>query len=284
MENNHINVNIYGMATRKAPARAEYLYCENCEQCSLYKEKKCFGVTTFLGRRCPFSHISSVNLGCTTRSAKYVEGKNKVNADPMHSHLSYPTEKIYIYTCGNTILLNLPFIQIKKDSEGNLSIDDTTSLFDLGNIVATTKEKLTNKVLNNICSSVPRTFFENSPIKSYKTDDIPNFLIQLKRLLPDVYERFVEEYPEYNKSFKDINFVGRKAYLSTCCPDPKIVYKDRNGNEFHFMNEKTIYCTTYHSAFIPFGGKECNLTMKVTEDMTVTITDNNQVLETTRFC
>ena len=282
MENNHINVNIYGMATRKAPARAEYLYCENCEQCSLYKEKKCFGVTTFLGRRCPFSHISSVNLGCTTRSTKYVEGKKKVDADPMHSHLSYPRENIYIYTCGNIIFLNLPFIQIKKDSEGNLSVDANSLL--LGNIVGTTKEKLTNKVLNSICSSVPRTLFENSPIKRYKTDDIPNFLIQLKRLLPDVYGRFVEEYPEYTMSFKDINFVGRKAYLSTCCPDPKIAYVDRNGNEFHFMNENEICCSSYKSAFLPFNAKESILRIRVTDDMTIKITDNNQVLETTWFC
>ena len=285
MENNYINVDIYGAATRKAPARAEYLYCENYEQCSLYKEKKCFGKTTIFGKRCPFADISSVNLGCTPRSAKYIEGKNKVYADPKHSILSYPTNDIYVYTCGNNVFLNIPHVTIKKDSEQNLIVDrDPISLFGISSIVQTTEDKITNKVLYEICSAIPRTFFENRPIKNYQAEYIPNFLIQLKKNLPNIYNRFVKEYPEYNKSFKDINFVGRKAYLSTCCPDPKITYTDSNGNEFHFMNENEIYCSSYKTAFLPFNSKESTLKMKVTDDMTVKITDNNQVLETTRFC
>lgn len=43
-----INVELYGDGSRKSLLRAEYIYCDHADVCSVYKEGKCFRKTRLL--------------------------------------------------------------------------------------------------------------------------------------------------------------------------------------------------------------------------------------------
>ena len=93
----------------------------------------------------------------------------------------------------------------------------------------------------------------------------------------EIYERFVNEYVEYKN--KEINFIGRKAYI----------YSLRDGIEiedkatFVKQGEYLKSITNYSSGFLPFNAKETELIIKINSKMTVRITDNSQVDENTIF-
>ena len=280
---NYINVNLYGDGSRKVHLRAEYIYCEHCNECSLYKEGKCFNVTTPFGSYCSLGRVSKVDYG-TKQSRKFYEADAKVRNDKKYHALEYPSKNnIYLYTVGDKICLTLPYAHIKYNEETDeFSIDDRSSFFNSA-FVAIPLDKFTNERIYKICKAQPRTLFDYTVIKDYAEKVVPEFIIQLKSSLPEKYEEFIDEHPEYRKDFKDINFVGKTAYLSTCSKDPNIIYKDTLGNNFHFLNDKTLVCEEYRSAFLPFNGSGTRMDLRLTEKMTYKITDNNQVLETTKF-
>ena len=53
-----INVDLYGDGSRNSRLRAEYIYCDHADVCSVYKEGKCFRKTTLFGVRCEFGRIA----------------------------------------------------------------------------------------------------------------------------------------------------------------------------------------------------------------------------------
>lgn len=57
-----INVDLYGDGSRDSRLRAEYIYCDHADVCSVYKEGKCFRKTTLFGVRCEFGRIACVDV------------------------------------------------------------------------------------------------------------------------------------------------------------------------------------------------------------------------------
>lgn len=279
----YINVNLYGDGSRKVHLRAEYIYCDKCSECSLYKEGKCFNVTTPFGKSCPMGRVSRVDCG-TKQSKKFYEMEAKVKKDEKYTAVQYPSKNsVYLYIVGDTVLLTIPFIDIKYNTEERrVSIGDRAPFFNL-DAKPIPLDQFTPKVILAICVAQPRTSFGYELIKDFPEEIVPEFIVQLKSVLPDKYEAFIAEYPKFRKDFKDIDFVGKTAYLITCNKDPKITYQDTLGNLFHFMNDKTLVCDEYRSAFTPFNGSGAKMMMTPTDKMTCKITDNKQVLETTKF-
>ena len=74
-----INVGLYGDGSRKARLRAEYIYCDHAEECSAYKEGRCFRVTTLFGLRCEFGRINHVDGGTTVITWKLRRMSNITN-------------------------------------------------------------------------------------------------------------------------------------------------------------------------------------------------------------
>lgn len=58
-----INVDLYGDGSSNSRLRAEYIYCDHADACSVYKEGKCFRKTTLFGVRCEFGRIAYVDGG-----------------------------------------------------------------------------------------------------------------------------------------------------------------------------------------------------------------------------
>ena len=116
-------------------------------------------------------------------------------------------------------------------------------------------------------------------ITGYADEIVPNFLHQFRKLFPMEYDRFVKEYPKYAEIRP--TFIGRYAKLATC--NPECVYKDSSGSKFKMEDGKRMVCKEYKTGFLPFRASKAEVIITLTDDMTVKITDNAQVLDDTVF-
>ena len=269
-----INVNLYGgkniFGGKETKLVADIIYCDKHNTCSLYKEGKCLKVRS-LNAGCTFGRVQREE-GYTSRAAKYYTWKQQFENDPVYNKLNYPHD-VHIAIMGDLIYINTGYLY--KDSEtGKYRID--TMLFNYG-WQFISKEEFTNELLNLICSGTPRTIMDRSKIESYQEKIIPNFLYQFKKLMPDRFNNFISEYPQY----KDIlpNFVGKFAYIKTMPEGVKI--KDCHGNILTKQGNKLV-CDNYHG-LLPFSCKAAKIEVEISESATYEIKSNDEVDENTKF-
>lgn len=268
-----IYTGIYGLGKRGSPARIESIFCDNCENCSVYKKGKCFNVTIPFGKSCKFGKIETLQIG-TDRSNKYHTERQKAKNDPTYSKLEYPND--YIALINDTVMLTVPHVYIHDDRDtGKLEISDPMLFSNYPYYMKV--EDFTIDFLARLLSFKPQAFM-GGVITNYQDKIVPEFLLQLSKLFPEKYNLFVTEYPEYKKEF---NYIGKKAYIATCNKD--VVYHwDYPKAEYHFERDYLVgKCGAGLGS--PFGAKEYEIRVKVTDDLIVKITDNNQVLPDTKF-
>ena len=78
MNEEAINVNLYGSGSRDCRLRAEYIFCDRANECSAYKQGTCFAVTAPLSRHCMVGSVSRVDGG-TKRSKMYNKIRDQGN-------------------------------------------------------------------------------------------------------------------------------------------------------------------------------------------------------------
>ena len=98
----------------------------------------------------------------------------------------------------------------------------------------------------------------------------------MKRHYNDIFKEFINKYPEYDK---EINYVGRKAYISTLNNGSEL--KDCHSNIWIIEGDE-IVCYKWKT-WLPFEGKPTETRIKITDVMYCKITDNSQVNEHTKF-
>lgn len=271
-----INIDLYGDGSNGAKLRAEAIYCDRCEECSLYQRKRCAKITTLFRAGCPIGTINRYGY-YTNRSKKYEELKTEVKNNEKYHKLKYP-DSLIVERVGNDILLSLNYLFIKYDEE-HFSLDVT--LWSNANIVVIPSDKFTNDMILKICKYRPYTLMDHTEITAYRDKVVPNFLAELRDKFGDIYNRFVAEYPEY-KDFKP-NYIGRKAFLKTVNKDLEYEYGNPNTKyKFRIKGGKVII-ENYNSALLPFGAKNARVEFEITDNMLIYITDNNQVTENTIF-
>ena len=209
-------------------------------------------------------------MGYTSRAIKYGEFKRKYKEDECYGKLDEPNNKIG--KIGDIFVINMRYLH--EIEGGRYKVE--TNIFSHPLIYIQEKD-FTNELISMICNGKPRTFFENEIIKDYTEKDVPRFLYELKTEFKEVYERFVKEYTEYKN--KEMNFVGRKAYIYSLRDGTKLEDKATFVKRGEYL--KSI--TNYSSAFLPFDAKETELIIKINPKMTVRITDNSQVDDNTIF-
>lgn len=267
-----INVHLYGDGSRNNRLRAEYIYCDHAQECSAYKDGKCFCVTTLFGVKCGIGSVGVVDGG-TKRSKRFHEVRQEAKENENYAKMSYPG-KIYITKIGDkAFFANIP-IRLEETPEGKLRWSDPGFG---ANSIMVSEEVLTPENIMVICSARPHALM-GGLIESYQKETVPMFLHQLSLIYPEKYKEFCAAYPDYKVA--PPNWVGRFAKLSTCNRAEK--YKDCHGNEFYFDGDY-IVCDDYRMSFTPFGAQETEVRVRVTDDMRVEITDNKQVLADTVF-
>lgn len=268
-----ININLYGgkgiFGGRETPLEAEITYCDKCEQCSFYKNGTCFNAGRWKAN-CKIGKKERV-IGYTSRAKKYYEFKHKYTVDEVYHVLNEPNNRIGIV--DDTVILNLELIKIDE----NMNITENVTI-SKNELVYIPLKDFTNEIIKRICDIRPRTLFNDGYIKRYYEEIVPRFLYELKTDFKDIYTRFINEYPEYDK---EPDFVGRKAYIGTLNNGSEIV--DCHSNKWIIENDE-IVCYKWRT-WLPFGDKRIptEIRIKITDEMTCEIKDNSQVNDNTKF-
>jgi hypothetical protein len=269
-----ININLYGgksiFGGRETPLEAEITYCDRYNQCSFYKQGKCFSAGRWK-QNCKFGNKHR-EIGYTSRAKKYYEFRKKWDNDECKNKLDEPDN--IIGQIGNIFVLNTGYLYENED--GGYYID---THFRQAPLIYVPKDKFTNDLIKLICDAKPRTIFENSEIKSYQEKIVPRFLYELKTEFKEIYDKFIKEYPEYEN--RKINFIGREAYINTLKNGSELL--DCHKNKWRIENNYLVCYEDNTSLHLPFAGGPTEIRIKITDKMTYRITDNEQVTEKTKF-
>lgn len=275
-----INVMLYGGFDKKTKNRAEIVYCDKCENCSFYKKGTCLSVRTFFSKDCKFGKVNYVE-GYTQRARKRYTFDSQYKNDDCYGSLKHPSDW-RVGRIEDIILFNLSYaICDKRRLEWNKWVDSGTfKTRDCGLSTGTYSyipmEELTSDLLNDILSYNPRSMM-GGVIQDYHLKIVPNILFELSKILPDVYKKLIQDYPEYEEITP--YFVGKKALIKSL-PDG-FVLEDSHGK--FVKNGDYLECESYERAFLPFRAKEAKMTIKITDNMTYAIRDNSEVDENTVF-
>lgn len=118
--------------------------------------------------------------------------------------------------------------------------------------------------------------FNDGYIKAYYEEYVPRFLDDLKRNYKDIWNNFISTYPEYDKK---INYIGRKAYISSLRNGLKI---RENASEWE-IKDGYIICERWRYLY-PFNARYGKVKIEITDELVCEITNNEQVDENTKFC
>lgn len=266
-----INVCIYGgksiFGGREVPRRAEIIYCDRSDQCSLYRKNQCLNVTAPFRNRCKYGKITQ-EQGYTSRSRKYNELKIKYENDPCNGALNYPY-KCKIAKVAGEVYIMMPHANFKED--GTI----TNQAFLSQNVVWKQQSDLTVEFLEKICSLIPLSM-TGETIVGYQKEEVPDFLLQLHNIMPSLHKELVYRYPQYDIPF---NFVGKKAFVHSLRNGTRLIHKD---GEF-VINGSKLVCDEFRILFSPFEAKSWRIETEITDDLVTNITSNDQVDEETIF-
>lgn len=268
-----INVSLYGgkgiFGGREKPLVAEITYCDKYKECSFYKQGKCFSAGRWK-QNCKFGRKEKIH-GYTSRAIKYHSFRETYTTDDKYNKLDEPNNTIG--KIEDVIVLNTGYLHKNEETE-NYYIDTPWGQHPL---IYIPEKNFTNDLIKLICDAKPKTIFDGKEIESYQKEIVPRFLYELKTEFKEKYDSFVNKYPEYKE--KEINFVGRTAYISTLKDGSEL--KDCHNNTWIIENDE-IVCYKWKT-WLPFGGNPSETRIKITDNMTCKITSNEQVQSGTKF-
>lgn len=255
---------------RETPLEASVISCDKFESCSFYKSGHCLKVRSFGSAGCKFGQVNNVR-GYTSRAKKYGEFKRKWDGHEKRGKLSYPPTKLGLI--DDYIVFPYPYVRIVDD--GELLVKDPS--FARGETFIQL-HRFTNELIYRICKFKPQAMMGGT-ITDYQKKTVPLFLAHLKEVLPERYESFVRDYPEFGE--KEINYVGRRALLNTIKPS-YVYYKSERYPKFdekwYWDGEHLKYDSGYVERFnIAKKFDVVEIKIKPHEDTEITISDNEQV-------
>lgn len=283
-----INVQLYGgkslFGGKETPLEADIIYCDRTSECTLFKNGKCLRCRMPFSHNCEFGRTSTIR-GYTSRAAKYYSFRKLYENDPLYHKLDYP--KALAARMGDTIYLDLKYVWVRKDDPKKTHSGYRVDGYVIDEVALSTScvfmpiDDLTNAILHKIVSYRPKAFM-GGEIKDYQAKIVPDMLQDLRKTAPELYARFVTEYPEYDFA---PNYVGKAAYINSMKPGTKIV--DHKGHEWlyngEYLESDGDVDLSFGSPWCLSGGDKGRMWIKVTDKMTFKITDNSQVDENTRF-
>lgn len=131
--------------------------------------------------------------------------------------------------------------------------------------------EMTAELLTKICGAVPLTLF-GGVNRDYQDKEVPKFIADLNAFYPEIFALL----PDDQKArLATVNYVGRKADITTCKPG-KFAFSDSTWEwDGEVLRGKSML-------FQPVKG-EIEITIKPNPGEPVTITSNEQVTAKTRF-
>lgn len=269
-----IHTNLYGgKSFLKGVRDSKYLeravYCDNHENCSLYKQGKCLRVVSgWNPTDCKFGKNETIE-GYTPRAAKCSDFNKRVRSDAAYNKLEYP-HNVYASKIGDYLFLNTTYLKLDEET---LKIDSNYSFFSKYIFIKADDIESLAKVLK----ANPLAAFGCGAEKRYQDNIVPAILTDLRRDLPDIFKALTEKYPEFDVT---PDYIGREAYVSTLADGS--VIEDTHSVYTYDKTNGTLTGTTREYIFGNYI--DVSITAKVDSTMTCKITDNSQVTKETVFC
>lgn len=259
---------IKGVRDSKYLERA--VYCDNYENCGLYKQGKCLRVVSgYNSNDCKFGRNETIE-GYTPRAAKCSDFNKRVRSDPVYGTLKYPYGT-YAAQVGDYLFLYTGYVSlIEKD--GVTRIDSAPLFTPKCAFVKTNDIDLLAKVLK----TKPREALSWDVEERYQNEIVPAILTDLRRDLPDIFKALTEKYPEFDVK---PNYVGRKAYVSTLADGS--VIEDNNSTYVYDKTNGILNGTK--KEYVLGNYVDVSVIAKVDSTMTCVITDNSQITDSTVF-
>ena len=292
-----INTELYGgkspFSRKETPVEAEIICCDNYSECDFYKDGQCLKMRRFLGIGCIYGSREVIK-GYTSRAKKYSEFYRAYHGDETYGRLkSLNRSSKRFAVVGDYYYFDLESLYIagigeKKENRINKVISCKSGrMYEINekDVIGMSeclipKEDVTADFLNELLGyRFFQLFFGNNgeANKRYHQKTVPDILTQIRDRVPELYEQLIAEYPAFADIMPD--YRGRNAFIKTMKEGS--ILKARNGEEYVLHDGKLT--GTYHDAFLPFGSRQAEIVIDVTDDMTYVITDNNQVDENTKF-
>lgn len=286
-DTNKINVSLYGgkglFGGRESPLEADEIYCDMAADCSFHKQGKCLRCRAFLAPTCIFGRSQTIK-GYTSRAAKYYDFKKKYTQDELYSKLDYPNTMVAVM--GETIYLRTIYVDVRKRREKDEAWKKDINGYIIGDPgfgnchVFMPIEDATNELLYAMFNFKPRSMMGGT-ITDWPDEKVPALLQDMKSILPEMYQRFVAEFPEYQF---EPNYIGKKAYVDSLRPGTIFVVKN---NKWLFDGECVESVGEFDiglgSPWWLTGGTKASVKIRVNPKMTFEINDNSIVDESTRF-
>lgn len=276
-----INVGLYGgkniFRKGESPLEASIIHCSKTDQCSFYARGECWNVRSILGQGCTLGDYVESKKGYTSRAKKYGEFKSNWQSHEEYNKLKYPVKRVGLI--GDYVVFPYSHIGIKVQEDNitfiNPYITNNKDLIPL--------RLFDEEFIYRLCKFKPQAMFGGN-ITDYTEQEIPNFLIHLKEVLPELYNSFVNKYTEFDTIRSN---VGRKALIVTLNPC-KLQYTASSypelNSEWYWDGEYLTYESGYVSRFnIDSNAEVVEIKLKPNKESLVVISDDNQVNENTVF-
>lgn len=276
-----IHVGLYGgksiFGGKETPLEASVIRCDNHDKCSYYQSNQCLCVRSIGSSECKFGRVTT-ERGYTSRARKYHEFRSKWTSHERYSKLKHPSPKLGLI--DDVIVFHYTYIRI-TDNDGEFKVG-SPSLFGTDTAFIPLKS-FTNELIKKICSFRPMAVM-GGEISDYQKKIVPLFLSHLSEVLPDRYEEFTKEYPEYLKKH---DYVGRKALLKSIAPS-RVQYKSSSypqfNEEWNWDGEVLIYKAGYVSDFrVTKDYDIASIILLPKDEAVITISSNDQVTDETVF-
>lgn len=251
------------------------VYCDNYENCSLYKKRKCLRVVSgynFID--CKFGRNETIE-GYTPKAKKCSEFTNRVKNDAVYNKLEYP-RNVYAAKVGDYLYLNTVFIELveeKDEEKDTVKISTYCSLLPRHIFIKANDIELLARILQ----ATPHKMFGYGVEERYQEKIVPAILTDLRRDLPNIFKGLTEKYPEFDVT---PDYIGREACVSTLADGS--VIKDTHSVYTYDKTNGTLMGTIREFVFGTYV--DVSITANVDPTMTCEITDNSQVTEETVFC
>lgn len=203
------NFGFFGKQKSDAREAITFYYCSCHENCEAYQNGTCLLKTGLYGIRCPYGfkkreegytpRARSYDAWLTTRRDRYEDRTS--NLKEVKTLTEIGKEHIYLPLAYLNNYVNPIIIDLNMYSQYLIN-----------------KKYFTPETVIKLITYRPRALMDNSVIKDYITKYLPDFVFQLSKKYPDIYEQVVEVVPDIKAWVDTPDFTGKKAKVKSLLP------------------------------------------------------------------
>lgn len=254
---------------KKDKARMTKVLCANSENCEIFKRGACTMFETLI-QKCPYGKWR-VEHGFTQKARgfhKWIEARREEVKDipQLSGWRKIANVGEYIY---------FPYAHWTLDN--GVKFNGNRANFLSNGDAFIPKDQFTIDLFQSIVIARPRAIM-GGEITSYQEKEVPKIVLHCREEMPEFFREWAEKYPETASRFEVVNHVGRKAYVKTLKVGA-VVKVSKNVGQWD--GTKMIF-EDYKIILPDIRGKNY-LEVIPNDDAVVTITDNSQVDEKTKF-